>query len=208
MLIPSVPISAQDVADPDCYNTGSGFFATTGERFWLISAAHVPIAMQPHTNWKAWPRTLWLFPTVKGKMLFELFDGSGAPRFRCAADGTGMADFMAFPVYSHIFAPGGIMAHYTVFDLNGTHPAPGLAVRMAGYPNTNKVWPCSPPEELSALIIGYNDGLVEVDTQASNGFSGGPAFTDDGLVGMTIGSTDGRGRLVRAAWMAGQLVAV
>jgi len=67
-------------------------------------------------------------------------------------------------------------------------------------------WPYDPAEQLTGSVVRLDDGLIEIDSIPLKGFSGGSAFVlGGGLVGMTIGSQQGRGRLVRASWIREQL---
>lgn len=206
--VTAAPLSAQTVgSDSEAWTIGTGFFAASAGQVWLLTAAHVPIEAQPHSDWTKWPQRLWLHPTSKSKTPLELFQANGLPLFRYVEDESGMADFMAMMVLPSAFLNGGILARYAVFDLaQAAEPHAGLAVTIAGYPHVEEKWPYDPVKLMTGEAVGFNEGLVEISTKPIKGFSGGPAFVaGERLVGMTIGSEGERGRVVRASWIRAQL---
>lgn len=208
MKLMAVPLWAEKVVSgPDALAIGSGFLASVASRTFLVTAAHVPIDTLPHSDWSKWPRQLWFSPEVRSKAAFDLFTPGGDPLFFRVEDYTGMADFMAIPIRASASMMGGILARYAVFNFEqAVEPLTGSSVTMTGYPYTGVKWPYDPAEQMTGQIIGFNSGLIEIDTKPVKGFSGGPATVADGLlVGMTIGSEGGRGRLVRASWIREQL---
>lgn len=208
MKASAVPLSAKKVgSDPDAWTIGSGFFAAAACQIWLVTAAHVPIEAHPHNDWTQWPKQLWLSPETKSKTALDLFHASGRPLFRYAEDQSGMADFMAIPVLPSVFLEGGIMARYAVFDLTqAVEPCLELPIVIAGYPHVEEKWPYDLAKQMAGKIVGFNEGLIEIDTKPTKGFSGGPALVPVGpLVGMTIGSEGELGRVVRASWIRTQL---
>lgn len=76
----------------------------------------------------------------------------------------------------------------------------GDGLHCFGYPDRGGAtkWPYSPASTASGPILGVAEGpMIEADCNTVKGFSGGPVFDDRAtFVGMLVGDTDGRSRII------------
>lgn len=162
---------------------GTGFLVGRGPRRWLVTCAHVVTGLK---NTPA--HMLDLFRTelliVGSGQTIPLFDSKG-PRFAAANDPSdGMLyDAIAIPLKEvEAFA----LARFGSYD--GTafvEPSLGMTVTIEGFPGMELE--VIPLVRNSGTVTQVHGASVALSVPGKEGFSGGPATSADGLVGVLYG---------------------
>lgn len=201
-------------ADGEAVFTGTAFLIRIPEcGLALVTCAHLPIKMQPHTDFQLWPNSITLFnlPETRRVLLFDT-EASRVPAFKFFQDrftGT-MSDVIVFPQAQMQELDPSFIESVQIIDCTKppADPKPDEPICGYGFPDKHEIWPYAPPDCVEGTFKHRNVLMYEADLDLKVGHSGGPVFTQSGqFVGMMIGTTGPYARIVPAdyiRWLAMQ----
>lgn len=183
--LPAVPLSVQRPGQRPL--GGSGFFVQVEGATYLVTAAHVPLGVQPHDRWAQWPAEVLV--CAGAHRTVELFAETAfgrRPRFlflRSSTDPRRLVDVLALEV-----SPGGLgLESVKIYPTRGPEPDLDEEVTAYGYPVAVPTWPVL--HSLSGPALRADMAFLAARLGATEGFSGGPTLDRHGrLVGITIGT--------------------
>ncbi|MDI6025619.1 trypsin-like peptidase domain-containing protein [Corticibacterium sp. UT-5YL-CI-8] len=196
--IPTAP--AVSMSAPHCLRIinanrtsgGSAFVIKRGGSLWLMTAAHVPTGRPSFQDFSTWPTEVTVC-TPTGEFQVQIIN-AGTPLFQIyqSPESGEMSDAIALPI-AHNFGA-------KVYELSPNACASvriGDRLSMRGFPSRS--YPTRWPPTNSALkVYKIEQRALFVSSEIVTGNSGGPLFDRHrNLVGMAIGSTAGRGVIVR-----------
>jgi hypothetical protein len=189
---------------------GTGFLGRRGGEVGLLTAAHMPIGIQPFATagWVGWPHEILSVPDPTGSpQPVHLFDPEQSARtpvfsYRVRSETTGfLHDMIGFFGPVHEPAISALEEVYEVIDLESesSEPSKGTALTALGYPDRGgaTTWPYHSARRSSGPFERVaDDGLLEAAFAPADGLLGGPVFTDKAeFVGMVVGAEDGAARI-------------
>jgi hypothetical protein len=129
--------------------------------------------------------------------------GHRVPSFRYIKQGDALADLIAIELTPSAFVPGAFFAKTRLINCANEIATPTAGQSLVGYgfPHLQETWPSSTPYRVGGTFVHAAAGpMYEATMELQVGHSGGPVLTDTGkLVGMMIGHTNGKARIVPAS---------
>lgn len=191
-------IGRNGTSPDEILSCGTAFLARYDGRVWVISALHVPYDAPPHNDWSLFPKSMEIRTCTFDNHVLDLgnlIDASNNPLFLYTTQGNGiLADFMAIPLVDGSLPAW--LSHVHIFDLNTDirEAVVSEEATLWGYPEEKTILTATPTK---IWALPTTKSVLQTEQKVVKGNSGGPLIGSDGkLLGMALGSGNGRGRFL------------
>lgn len=168
----------------------SAFLVRSGSRIWLVSCAHTFTGRRhSSTDWHTWGKKIEVFETTGRSHKIPLFGSKMRPLFSWvpAASKVGFVeDVIAIPLGDE----ASYLADYQISEMGqAVTEADKEQLSFLGYPGFGLSYPAIPEvAKRTGAVTGSGFNYLKLSIPSEEGFSGGPAFAREHLIGVVSGT--------------------